>query len=179
MNRIYFKGNPWPEGHPIKKFKWSASIRDGNVWFDMHLESQDYYFERDIEDNEDTEYHSDWAAPIVWWNYHSCTLSSNNWHNGGFKVCTVKEYSPEYLDGLEIEIDTNPESIDDWDDLAFHIYLLGHNSVAKHKIKFERIGESSEFNITWVGKIAHAYVGDYDYKHDFNVTLSPRIVSRG
>ena len=56
MNRIYFKGNPWPEGHPVKEFKWSASIRDGYVWFDMHLESQDYYSERDIEDDEDTEY---------------------------------------------------------------------------------------------------------------------------
>ncbi|MGH1541986.1 MAG: hypothetical protein ACRBHB_16285 [Arenicella sp.] len=172
INRIYFKENPWSEGHPIKEFKWLASLRDGCVWFDMHLKSEDYYSERDIEDDEDTEYPSDWAAPIVWGNYHACTLSSNYWHNGGFKVCLLQEYSPEYIDGLEIEVDPDPESVEDWDDLAFHIYLLGHDSVAKHKIKFERIGDSSEFDITWTGKIAQAYVGDYEYKHDFTVVLA-------
>ncbi|WP_394165509.1 hypothetical protein [Neptunomonas phycophila] len=171
LDRIYFKNNPWPEGHPVKEFNWSASVRDGFVWFDFHLETKDYYSERDIEDEEDTEYPSDWAAPIVWGNYHACTLSTNYWHEGGFKVCALSDYSPEFLDGLELEVDPNPENIEDWDDLAFHIYLLGHDSAAKHTIKFERIDESLNFKITWVGKIAQAYVGDYEYKHDFNVII--------
>ena len=171
-NRIYFKGNPWPEGHPVKKFDWLASIREDFVWFDMHLKSENYYHERDIEDDEDIDYPSDWAAPAVWGNFHSCTLSSNYWHDGGFKVCLQQEYSPEYIDGLELEVDMTPEAVEDWDDLAFHIYLLGHDSAAKHKIKFERIGDSLRFNIIWSGKIAQAYVGDYEYKHDFNVVLA-------
>ncbi len=171
-NRIYFKDNPWTEGHSIKEFVWSARIEDSDVWFDMHLETEDYYSERDIEDDEDVEYPSDWAAPIAWGNYHSCMLSSNNWHNGGFKVCSLNQYSPEYIDGLELSVDTDPESIEDWDELAFHIYLLGHDSVAKHKIKFERVGESKTFNIIWSGKISQAYIGDYEYKHDFSTIIS-------
>ena len=170
-NRIYFKDNPWPEGHPIKEFKWSARDKGNDIWFDLHLKSEDYYSERDIEDDEEIEYPSDWAAPIVWGNYHACTLSSTHWGNGGFKVCSVLEYSPEFIDGLEIEVDPKPQMIEDFDDFSFHIYLLGHDAVAKHRIKFERIGTSLKYRIIWSGKIAQAYVGDYEFKHDFSVTL--------
>jgi hypothetical protein len=171
-NRIYFKDNPWPEGHPIKKFVWSARVEAGDVWFDFHLESVNYYAEREIEDDEDMEYASDWAAPIVWGNFHSCTLSTNNWHEGGFKVCRLEQYSPDFFNGLELEVDKDQQSADDCNYLAFHIYLLGHDSAAKHKIKFERIGDTDLFNIAWSGKIALAYVGDYEYKHDFSTFIS-------
>ncbi|WP_061333216.1 hypothetical protein [Marinobacter excellens] len=171
-DRIYSKDNPWPEGHPIKKFAWSAKEIDGDVWFDMHLESADYYAERDIEDDEDDDYPSDWAAPIVWGNYHSCTLSSNYWHHGGFRVCSKAEYTPEFLDGLELLVDPSHETVDNYDDLAFHIYLLGHDAVAKHRIRFERIGDTLQFKIVWSGLIALAYVGDYEFKHEFSALVS-------
>jgi hypothetical protein len=174
-NRIYFKNNPWPEGHPIKEFVWSARVQDGYVWFDFHLETERYYAEREIEDDDDVEYISDWVAPIVWYNFHACTLSTNNWHEGGFKVCALEDYTPEFLNGLELMVDTDVEETeDDWESLAFHIYLLGHDSAAKHKIKFERIGDTDLFNIYWSGKIALAYVGDYEYKYDF-VTFIPGV----
>lgn len=171
-DRIYFKDNPWPEGHPIKEFVWSAKEVDGDVWFDMHLESADYYAERDIEDDEDVDYPSDWAAPIVWGNYHACTLSSTNWHDGGFRVCARADYTPEFLNGLELLVDPNPEAVEDHDDFAFHIYLLGHDAVAKHRIRFERIGDSMRFKIIWSGLIAQAYVGDYEFKHEFSAVVS-------
>jgi len=171
-DRIYFENNPWPEGHPIKAFDWSAKVKDGYVWFDFHLESADYYSERDIEDDEDTEYGSDWAAPIVWGNYHSCTLSTNYWHEGGFKVCKASDYSPEFLDGYEVLVDMHPERIQEWDDLAFHIYLLGHDAAACHKIKFNRDQLSGKFSIIWHGRIAQAYIGDYEFRHDFNANIS-------
>jgi hypothetical protein len=171
-DRIYFKDNPWPEGHPIKTFLWSAKEVDGDVWFDLHLESADYYSERDIEDGEDFDYPSDWAAPTVWGNYHSCTLSSNYWHDGGFKVCAVTDYTPEFLDGFELVVDPNPETIENWDDLAFHIYLLGHDAVGKHRIRFERVGNSMQFKVTWLGAIAQAYVGDYEFKHEFSALVA-------
>jgi hypothetical protein len=169
-SRIYFKNNPWPEGHLLKNFVWEAEVKNGDVWFNFHLETTDYYSERDIDDEDEIEYESDWKAPIVWGNYHSCTLSSNEWHNGGFKICSLKDYSQDFLDGLEIEVDSNPEQIEDWENLAFHIYLLGHDAVAKHKIKFIRTGKST-FDISWCGKIAQAYVGDYEFKHDFHTTI--------
>lgn len=171
-DRIYFKDNPWPEGHPIKEFTWSAKEIDGEIWFDFHLESDDYYAERDIEDDENTEYPSDWAAPIVWGNYHSCILSSSYWDNDGFRVCTKADYTPELLDGLELVLDPDPEALEDFEDLAFHIYLLGHDAVGKHKIRFDRIDETSRFRITWSGNIARTYVGDYEFKQDFSLVIS-------
>ncbi|WP_407364493.1 hypothetical protein HKW97_25030 (plasmid) [Pseudomonas luteola] len=171
-DRIYFEDNPWPEGHPVKEFTWSAKEVGGDVWFDMHLESADYYAERDIEHDDEMDYPSGWAAPIVWGNYHSCTMSSNYWHDGGFRICPKTKYTPDFLDGLEVEVDPNPEGIEEWDDLAFHIYLLGHDAVAKHRIMFERIGASTRFKIIWSGMIAQAYVGDYEFEHRFSVIVS-------
>jgi hypothetical protein len=115
-DRIYFNDNPWPEGHPIKEFAWSAKEVNGEVWFDLHLKSADYYSEREIEDDENTEYPSDWAAPIVWGNYHSCILSSSYWSNEGFRVCAKADYTPELLDGLELTIDPDPEALEDFED---------------------------------------------------------------
>jgi hypothetical protein len=158
-DRIYLAGNPWPEGHPVKEFLWSAREVDGDVWFDMHLKSDDYYAERDIENDEEVDYPSDWNAPIVWCNYHSCTLSSNYWHDGGFRVCSKADYSPDFIDGLEVQVDPNPEAIKEWDDLAFHICLLGHDAVAKHRIRFERIGAATRFNIIYCwGQVLHCNI---------------------
>lgn len=172
MDRIYFKDNPWPEGHPIKEFVWSAKEINGEVWFDLHLKSADYYAERDIEDDEDADYPSDWAAPGVWGNYHACTLSSTFWGNSGFKVCAKTDYTPELLDGLELLVDPNPETLENWDQFAFHIYLLGHDAAARHRIRFERIGDTMQFRISWSGYIALAYVGHYEFKHPFSATVS-------
>ncbi|SFM71525.1 hypothetical protein [Marinobacter zhejiangensis] len=171
-DRIYFKDNPWPEGHPIKEFEWSAKEVDGDVWFDLHLKSADYYSERDIEDDEDVDYPSSWDAPNVWGNYHACTLSSNKWHNGGFRVCAKADYSPEFLDGLELLVDPDPDAHEDWDDFAFHIYLLGHDAAARHRIRFDRIDGTDRFRITWLGAIALAYVGDHEFKHEFSAQVS-------
>lgn len=169
-HRIFFKDNPWPEGHPIEEFVWSAVEKDGDIWFHFHLETKSYYAERDIEHDDDKEYERDWDAPIVWGNFHRCTLSTNNWHDGGFKVCSIDQFSESYLDGLELEVDMHPEDYDDWDEHAFHIYLLGHDACAKHKIKFTRTGESL-FDIAWTGKIALAYVGDYEFTYDFEAVI--------
>ncbi len=176
-NRIYFAGNPWPEGHPVKEFQWSARLINGEVWFDLHLKSADYYSERGIDssmedaDAEGMEYASDWEAPIVWENYHACTLSSTYWQSRGFKACSRKEYCPEFFDGREFSVDPAPEQAEDWDDLAFHIYLLGHDSAAKHRITFEKAAGAGLFNIRWTGKIAPAYTDNYEYTHDFSVYL--------
>ncbi len=170
-NRIWFAGNPWPEGHPIAAFEWTVEVRDGIVWMLIHLKSSDYYSERKIVD-EGVDYYSDWGSPLVWRNYHACTMSCTYWHHGGFPVCPVEQFSPEFLDGYEAVVDPLPESADtDFDDLAFHIYLLGHDAVAGHRIRFRRRANSDRFDIEWTGKIANAYVGDYDYKRDFRAQI--------
>lgn len=171
-NRIWFPGNPWPEGHPIKDFKWSAELRDGMVWFHLHLKTADYDSEREIEEDENEDHNSSWEAPSVWGNYHACTISSTNWHRGGFPVCPAADYTVDDLDGYEAQVDLLPLKEDfDWDDLAFHTYLLGHDSVAAHRIKFTRRGTSDRFDIEWTGKIALVYAGDYEYRHDFRALI--------
>lgn len=170
-NRIHFKGNPWPEGHPIKSLEWKAKEINGDVWFDIELETDNYYSERDIEDDEDLEYPSDWDAPIVWGNFHQCSISTGE--SNGFKVCSVSNYNKEFLDGLEIEVDSNIDFDEHkWDDFTFRIYLLGHDAVTRHKFRFERIQNGDLFKIIWSGKIALAYVGDYEFKYDFYTEIS-------
>lgn len=169
-NRIYFVDNPWPEGHLVREFVWEADLRDDEIWFHFHLTTENYNSERIIIDDEEIEYESDWKAPIVWDNFNSCTLSTSEWHEGGFHVCSCKDYSESFLDGKLLEIDKHPELIKDWSERAFAIYLLGHDGVANHKIKFVRTADSL-FDIYWSGKIAQEYVGENEFKHEFNTVL--------
>jgi hypothetical protein len=173
--RIHFSDNPWPEGHPIAEFAWTARNQNGQVWFDLHLRSADYYAERDIEDDEDAEYDSDWDAPGVWYNYHRCTLSSTFWSSDkGFEVCAASEYSPASLEGRAFAVDpvgTDMSEVDDLDELSFNIYLLGHDSVANHRIVFHRRGDSDLFDIEWSGDIALTYAGEDALAHRFEARI--------
>lgn len=169
-SRIYFKDNPWPEGHPIRNFELKAKVVDGYVWFDIDLETENYYSERDIEDDENVEYPSDWDAPIVWGNFHRCSISTSE--SEGFKVCRESEYNADFIDGFEIAVDSNIDFDEhEWSDFTFHIYLLGHDAVTKHKFSFERIQDSELYRIKWSGKIALAYVGEYEFKHEFSADI--------
>ena len=176
-DRIFFPENPWPEGHGIKEFSWTAEIIDSSIWFHFDLQSDNYYAEREIEDDEDTEC-SDWEAPIVWGNYHACTISSNQWHAGGFKVCSVADFSLERLDGMQFHIDPLPLNLREHDpeQLAFHTYLLGHDTVVDHQIAFHRISGTDLFNIVWSGKIALTYAGHYEPDHEFHAKIHSLVV---
>ncbi len=176
--RIHFPGNPWPEGHALAEFAWTVRVIDGTVWCDLHLRSADYYAERDIEldEGEDEGHDSSWEAPGVWGNYHRCTLSSTFWDDdGGFAVCPIDTFTPAWLDGRTFEVDTiagGTLADTELDDLAFHVYLLGHDSVANHRIAFHRVGDSDRFDITWSGDIALTYAGDDHLEHRFEARIA-------
>jgi hypothetical protein len=170
--RIFFAGNPWPEGHPIKTFLWSAERRGLEVWFGFHLETEDYCSVREIDDDGSIEYLSDWHAPGVWGNYHRCTISSEYWHDGGFVACALTEFNLDHVDGLRVQVDRLPLDLRAHDEeRAFHIYLLGHDAVADHHISFSRVPGSDLFDIEWRGKIALTYAGDYTPNHSFRAEL--------
>ena len=170
-NRIYFKGNPYSKGHRIKKFIWSGRL-DANeqLWFDFHLETDDYYSEDD--DEEDDKEDSDWEAKSVWENYHSCTLSSTKWKSQGIEIDTTnRKFDFDSLLLNDLTVDTLPLEDDlDFDDLSFHIYLLGHDSCAGHRIKFSK-NNTDSFDIEWSGKIALTYGGEDEFKHDFSAFI--------
>jgi hypothetical protein len=181
--RLLFPGNPWPEGHSIEEFAWTARLVDGEVRFDLHLRSANYDNEREIDDD-GAEYDSDWEAPIVWNNYHRCTLSSTSWgDSGGFRVSPAGDYAPAWLDGRAFTVDPAEGEIDDPDEHTFHIYLLGHDSVANHRIAFRRIGASDLFDIEWTGEIALTYSGDYALSRRFEArihgVLFPHLATAG
>ena len=173
VGRIVFAGSPWPEGHAIEEFEWTARAVGDALWFDLHLRSAGYDAEREIEDNEDGNESSDWQCPGVWGNYHACILSSTYWGGeGGFRVCALGECSADWLDGRRFEVDPVEGVIEDPDERAFHIYLLGHDSVANHRIEFRRIGDSERFDILWTGEIALTYAGEDELAHRFEARVT-------
>ena len=166
--RITFLDNPWPEGHALKQFRWSAERRGDDAWFHFHLETENYYAQRDIEEDEDEDHPSAWEAPGVWCNYGSCTMSSDQWHQGGFRGCSLEQFAPGPVDGLRLHVDGPPYDLtEDYEARAFHVYLLGHDSVVDHTIAFSRVEGADLFDITWEGKIALTYVGNFEPKHRF------------
>ncbi len=43
MGRIWFPGNPWPDGHRIEEFAWTGRLDDaGRLWFDLTLRTGPY-----------------------------------------------------------------------------------------------------------------------------------------
>lgn len=180
---IIFKDNPWPEGHKITEFVWSGRIEpESGVWFDFHLETEDYYegdedyFKGDAEEEEEGDESNwkliDWKSKITWGNYHSCILSSTYWEEEkGFLIGT-KEDKLDFnrLVGKKIIVDPletyNPE------EPAFHIYLLGHDSAADHHIHFYRQISHDEFSISWKGKIAMSYLYDDEFDFSFEANIS-------
>lgn len=59
----------------------------------------------------------------------------------------------------------------DFERTAFDVYLLGHDASAFHCIKLTKI-EDATYQIQWNGKLAQAYVGDYEFRYDFHTVIS-------
>lgn len=159
--RITFVGNPWPEGHAATL---GLTLESGDSpTLRVHLKSADYYAERDLDD---VEVDSDWEAPGVWGNYHAATLS-------GRIPCPADVTRLADLDGHELRVDHDVVGRTDWDwdDLAFdHCYILGHDAVAGHTLRFRL--EDGALQVHWTGKIAQAYVGKYEFDHEFIVVAT-------
>jgi len=187
--RIFFEGNPWPEGHPIKECQFSASLSDAGVSLNLHLVTEDYYSEREIieydeNDNLLPEFEdlSAWQSPGCWYNYHACTISNTFWGSASQTTLVSKpgqRFSISDLSGRQLSINPVPTLTNghadptftwEHDELNFHTYLLGHDAVADHNLTFTQT-ESGLFNIHWTGRIALAYVGETEFKYRFHADL--------
>ncbi len=170
-NRIYFLNNPYPKGHKIIEFIWKGRIDEAeNQWFDFHLKTEDYYAEDDSDD--EGEVPSDWDSKIVWGNYHNCILSSTYWpETRGIHIAdSSQKLDFDLFIQEELLIDPLPLQKDfDYEDFALHIYLLGHDSCADHRIKIAP--HNQKFEITWSGKIALTYAGEDEFKYDFRALI--------
>jgi len=175
--RIKFVGNPWPRGHAIAAAEWTAVLTLEGLRFDFHIQSAEYRAEDDREDRREPR--SDWTARAAWNNYHRCTLSSTKWENQGFLAATPGD--PIDLDGLEgegfhvdaVEGDELPPDVE-LEDLAFGIYLLGHDAVADHRIRFVRRRGPRTYDLRWRARIALVYAGENTFAHRLDASL-PRL----
>jgi hypothetical protein len=172
--RIYFKGNPWLNGHKIEDFNWRAKlIPEEGIYFHLHLETVSYSAEdmEDVSKDEDEENsQGDWYSKGVWTNYHSCTLSSTNWDDSKGILVASGDKKLTFFDNVAntLLVDTLP--IKRSEEYTFGIYLLGHDSVADHQIIFTKISHNN-YDINWQGKIALSYIGSDEFKYDFEARI--------
>lgn len=174
MNRIFFKGNPYPNGHQIEEFVWSGRLKkDRGLIFDFHLLSADYYAEDNSEEEEDDDKPS-WKSKIVWGNYHQCTMSSTYWNDQGAVVGSPESKMDfNNLLNKELIIDSvQPGEEYDAEEFAFSIYLLGHDACANHKIAFTKQYDKSTFDIEWKGNIALVYSGGHEFEYSFEAVIT-------
>lgn len=172
--RIWFPKNPWPKGHAITRATWSGRLHEnGALSFDLDVASAAYSAgDRDDDEDEDEDLDvGDWGAKIVWNNYHACSLSSTKWGDAGIPIATSKQKLDwKKLDGRTLRVDPAKDTLPEDDDaLAFGIYLLGHDAVADHAIRFTRTGRT--WAIDWKAKIALRYVGSDKLKHRMKLEL--------
>jgi hypothetical protein len=171
-DRILFPGSPWPKGHSIVKFRWSARIEPSSgLWFDLHLKSEDYDADdKDGEEVEEPDSLPNWKSRIVWNNYHRCILSSTMWDNRGFKVIPdMIPFDFDSLDGRNFRVDPLP--IDEEDKPAFGIYLQGHDSTADHRISFKKLEGKNNWSVAWQGRVALTYLGDDRFINHFKALV--------
>ncbi|MEC4053495.1 hypothetical protein VSP10_11935 [Myroides odoratimimus] len=185
MSTITFIDSAYPKPHLLEEFVWAGRLDEsGKLWFDLHLKSKYYYLsegEEYIEDEEedfddDAEYTSmsEWQYRIVWDNYHQCTLSSTYWSDEGGLLLSdgTTPFSFDLLDNREFVLNPLPLADDMLEsELAFGIYLLGHDLSANHTISFTPLA-NKHYAIQWSGVVALAYGGFYDYIHEFKADIT-------
>lgn len=161
--RIYFVGNPWPEGHLIKDFAWSLTKDEQGYSLRFDIATAEYSAERSFP-KDDLTGKSNWESPITWDNYCGCNI------NGGFHLCSSNTdpisaltKGPHFVDMLQ---DT------DWDIDALHFepYIRGHDAMAFHEILIEQ-NSAGNFDITWKGKIALFYSGEKEFNYEFKAVI--------
>ena len=176
-DRIFFPGNPWPGGHVIRDFKWSGRLDPATgVWFDFTLISNDYYAEDELhaeEEEDDTA--EGWTSKAVWANYQHCTISSRD-YRGILAGNAMHKFDWQTLADNPLKADTLPlpEDFDQDTDVAFSIYLLGHDDCAGHVMRF-REAEYGTFQLQWEGAVALSYGGDFNFRYRFNALVQNAI----
>lgn len=173
QGRIWFEGNPWPQGHALLDFQLGAFLHEGGVTLSLLLKSTEY---RDaggaVEPPEEQAATGDWESRGVWNNYHRCSIESG----------AIADQPPLAIDpatklpvpGQRLRFDTladePPNGFDPQDNLL-QCYILGHDAVRDHDLKIGAGSAHGLYRIDWSGRVALAYAGDYFYRYRFRVEV--------
>lgn len=175
FGRIYFPGNPWPNGHAVTEVKWTARVeRSSGIWFDLHLETEDYDESgppNQTDEEEDANaIGSDWESKTVWYNHGGCMISSSIHEACGFQIATNENrLSMQALSGRTFVVDSNPDPFAV--PQPFGLSLTGHDWLGLNCIRFVRDVPADTWTIEWSGRIAITAYGDYECKYGFHTTL--------
>lgn len=170
--RILFADNPWPDGHAIVAFAFQILLDESGPRLLLDLESEDYDAHHDPDANEEPG-KGDWNSKGVWGNYHACSLSNVKW--GVTPASAPLLTAPVDAMPDTIAVRADPVAADGTsplchDDHAFHIYLLGHDSVHDHDIRITR-ATGGLYKVAWSGLIALSYAGDDVFRHRFRAEV--------
>lgn len=181
-NRILFPGNPWPNGHLITMFRWFAGIRpleedliEGRelrfvMGMRFELQTEEYYAaDNESARVEEENYEDNWKAKASWENYHRCYIGPSATSYSPGIICSdgTKKFK---FDCETYSFSADPLPIDPeefYNENVFGIYLLGHDTVADHKIFLHNRQADGSYTVDWTGKIALTYSGEEEFLHDF------------
>lgn len=165
-SRVYFDGNPWPDGHAIVAAAFGLQIAEDEHTDELTLWARlSFTTERYAESGPGIQGTTDWASPLVWQNYQQCTMRSDE----ELPLGTAR--NPAELGGaFELRADHFDGDLAR-KKLAFRPYLLGHDAASHHVIRFSPHGPLS-FTIDWTGRIALTYAGDYTPRYTFRAHLT-------
>lgn len=107
------------------------------MWFDLTLKTADYDEEGEPAGYAEADGEADWGSPVVWQNYHRCSMSSTRWEDTTGLLAATPDRPLRFSNPQPATLTADALPIVDLDaDPAFHIYLLGHDSVAGHQVTF-------------------------------------------
>lgn len=153
--RIYFHDSPWPQGHEIETLTWTGRVppdKPDYMFFNLDL-SASYYGEDPAWDDDDARSEaSSWTAPGVWRNYNGCGITS--WR--GFVAATDSQ--PFDFQSTSLTYTVDPSPVLNPDDRVFTQYVLGHDTMADHQIRF--IPGPEGFDVDWAGRVALTYMDE-------------------
>lgn len=171
--RIWFLNNPWPEGHSIAEFTFQILLDEGGPRLLLHLVTEDYGLHGDTDSEEEEDVESDWLSKDVWTNYHRCILSNIYWGPDRKSAPPLETPVHARPDTFSLHVDPvayGAEMPRSRDVCAFHIYLLGHDSVGGHEIQIVR-DVWGLYNISWFGLVALTYAGESTFLHRFRAEV--------
>lgn len=167
-NKIYFIGNPWPNGHLIKEGAGMSLFKNNNLIFvKLSLKSENYCLESESFSRE-----TDWECVDSWSNY--CFANLNLCEE--LEVDCTKFASLLTKSEFLLKATSLPINYDDLDINRNHCYILGHDDVVGHKIKLIKL-ENNNYNVEWSCEYVGTYFGNYEPSQNiliklFNIEIS-------
>jgi hypothetical protein len=186
--RIWFAGNPWPQGHRLESCEMVGLIDprrgayiDGIVEgpalsLAIELKSAPYD-EGDDPSDRDALGADDWTSKIAWNNYGSAWIGSTaSGAMPGFQVSDGIIPFKHDDDAYHFMVDRLPLELASFSDFfqrqAFGCYVLGHDAVADHDIRLHSRTSDGSYQLDWTGRLALAYGGAETFDHGFVVQAS-------